>query len=60
MNKLKAFFISLGGDLNDLQSKGLVEKLPVKKDELPCKTKQKSKKIVKLPKQVYYEPEKKK
>ena len=47
MNKLKAYFISLGGDINLLQSRGLVEKLPVKKDELPSKFKVKSKKIVK-------------
>lgn len=51
MNKLKSYFISLGGDINHLQSEGLVESLPIKKDDQPFKLKQKSKKSVKLPRQ---------
>ena len=35
MNKLKALFITLGGNISNLQAHSLIDKLPVKKDELP-------------------------
>ena len=49
MNKLKAFFISLGGNINKLQSQGFIEKLTIKPDELPSKLKTKAKKNYKAP-----------
>jgi hypothetical protein len=42
MNKLKAFFISLGGNISNLQASGLIEKLPVRKDQFISKLKTKS------------------
>jgi hypothetical protein len=45
MNKLKAFFISLGGDLLKLQEESQMEKLPIKKDEIVYKPKAKAKKL---------------
>ena len=42
MNKLKAFFISLGGDINSLQANGLIEKLPVRKEQFISKIKAKN------------------
>ena len=52
MNKLKAFFISLGGNINKLKSQGFIEKLTIKPDELPSKLKTKVKKNYKAPKEV--------
>lgn len=48
MNKLKAFFISLGGDITKLQNSGLIEKLLIKPDDVPSKTKTKLKKSLKV------------
>jgi hypothetical protein len=35
MNKLKAFFITLGGDISTLQTRSLIDRLLVRKDEVP-------------------------
>ena len=46
INKLKTFFIGLGGDLNILQQNSPIEKLPIKKDGIITKTKTKFKKMI--------------
>ena len=51
MNKLKAFFISLGGDMTKLQNEGLIEQLLNKPDGLPSKSKLKPKKSVRAVKE---------
>jgi hypothetical protein len=47
MNKLKAFFLSLGGDLNKLQDESLIDKLSDARDELALKASYKPKKSLK-------------
>lgn len=46
INKLKTFFIGLGGDLNILQQHSPIEKLPIKKDGVIMKPKSKCKKMI--------------
>jgi hypothetical protein len=48
MSKLKAFFISLGGNIAQLQSEGLIERLPIKNYEVPSKLKLKLKRPLKV------------
>ncbi len=50
MNKLKALFISLGGDISSMQSDSLIDQLPVKKTEIITKVKGKAKIFIQKPK----------